>query len=67
MARVDVEITGIGGSVLLFHPRTRAARAWVAEHLELEDWQWLGSGFAVEPRYAGPLLEGMAADGLEVA
>jgi len=52
------------GSVVLFTPNTDAARDWVRDNVQLEDWQWLGNGFAVDHRYAGDLAEGMVADGL---
>jgi hypothetical protein len=31
-----------------------------------EPWQWLGNGFAVEPRYLDGLIEGIEGDGLTV-
>ena len=55
-----------GGTVYLFTPETAGASACLDDNVDLEDWQWLGRGFAVEHRYAGPLIEGMVADGLRV-
>lgn len=62
----DVEFLN-HGSVCMAVPLTPAAKDWVEENLALESWQWLGGGFACEPRYAGDLAEGMANDGLIVS
>jgi hypothetical protein len=64
MARIDFEISG-GGTVYLLHPLTRAARAWVAEHLPDDATRWCGA-IVVEPRYIGPIVQGAIADGLVV-
>ena len=64
-AKADVLVSG-GGTVYLFQPVTRAARAWVEEHVQLAGWQWLGPAFAVEHRYAQDLAAGMSGDGLVV-
>jgi hypothetical protein len=61
----DVTVSG-GGTVYLFHLESNDAHDWVEEHVQLESWQRLGSAFAVEHRYAGPLIEGMVGDGLRV-
>ena len=54
------------GSMFLFTPLTQAAREWVDAHLNLDGWQWIGYGFAVDSRFAGTIAEGMASDGLRV-
>jgi hypothetical protein len=54
------------GSVVIVTPQTDAAKEWVEENVETSGWQWLGGGFAVEPRMLDNLLEGMDADGLEL-
>ena len=54
------------GTISMFTPLTEAAEAWVAEHLQLEDWQYLGKSFSVEHRYARDLATGMQGDGLVV-
>lgn len=51
-------------SVYLFTPITKKAKAWVKRNVPLEPWQWLGSGFAVEHRYAEDLFEAMKDAGL---
>jgi hypothetical protein len=62
---IDVTVRG-DGTVYLFHPKSPAALAWLDDNVHLEDWQSMGRGFAVEHRYAGPLIQGMLAVGLRV-
>jgi len=52
------------GTIFMFRPQTEAAKAWVKENVQAE--QWLGNGFAVEPRYARDLAAGMLSAGLVV-
>jgi hypothetical protein len=55
------------GSVILFELHTDEVRAWVTEHVQVEDYQWFGSNqFAVEHRYAGDLADGMSEAGFEL-
>lgn len=44
------------GSVVAFQPLTQAAKDWVAEHVQLESWQWMGAVFHVDHRPAVGLL-----------
>jgi hypothetical protein len=53
------------GSVCLLQPLSEAAGEWVDEHLP-EDKQMFGSAVVVEPRYVGPIIDGIINDGLEV-
>lgn len=53
------------GSLMMVYPLSEAAKAWVDEHIP-DDAQWMGPGFAVEPRYIGAILDGMQADGLDL-
>ena len=62
----DVEVRN-SGSVIMVAPVTKAAKDWVAQHLSLEGWQWLGNAFAVDPHYINDLIDGMAGDGLHVS
>jgi hypothetical protein len=62
--QIDFEVSG-GGSVYLLHPLTRAARAWVSEHLP-EDATWFCGAVVVEHRYIGPIVGGAIGDGLVV-
>jgi len=63
----DFDVT-LHGSVVSFAPLTLAARSWVEEHVHLESWQWLGNAaFAVDHRFAQPLIEGIIEAGLEVS
>ena len=52
---------------MLVVPLSPAAKEWVDDNLALEGWQWLGAGFACEPRYAGDLAQGMSDAGLVVS
>jgi hypothetical protein len=63
--QADVHVSG-GGTMYLVTPLSDEAKAWVEENVPLEDWQWLGSGFGVEHRYIGNLVEGMREAGLVV-
>jgi hypothetical protein len=65
MAKVDATLSN-HGSIVLLHPTTDAARAWLEEHVS-EDSMWFGNGLVIEPRYLAPLVEGMRDDGLLVA
>lgn len=62
----DVEVSGIGESVLLFTPKSPTGSDWLDEKIRSERWQWLGDALGVEHRYAGALIEAIAADGLRV-
>lgn len=53
-------------SIVMVEPVSNAAKEWVSEHVQLEDWQWFGGAFSVEPRYASDLIEGIRGDGLTV-
>jgi len=55
-----------GGSVCLLIPATREARRWLDENIG-EDAIYFGQGLAVERRYAVQILDGIQADGFEVA
>ena len=54
------------GTVWQVIPLSRKASAWIEEHVHTEDWQWSGSGFAVDWRFAGPLIQGARVAGLAV-
>jgi hypothetical protein len=47
------------GTVVFITPVSDSARRWVDENLSLEPWMWMGSGFAIEHRYADDILEAM--------
>jgi hypothetical protein len=52
-------------SLVLIIPITGAARSWLLAHVV--DALTLGNMYAVETRYAQPILAGMAQDGLSLA
>ena len=47
------------GTVVFITPVSDVARQWVDENLSIEPWMWMGSGFAIEHRYADDILEAM--------
>jgi hypothetical protein len=61
---IDFELSG-HGTLYLFRPITRAAHAWVEEHLPA-DATWCGGAVVVEPRDIGPIIGGAIGDGLVV-
>jgi hypothetical protein len=56
------------GSIWLMTPETPAGEEWIADHIP-EDAQlfWGRNSIVIEPRYVRAIVEGAAADGLEVA
>jgi hypothetical protein len=63
-ADVDIEVSGIGESVLLFSGQSAEGIDWLDEHLQ--SGPRLGSSRAVEHRFAGAIIEGAADAGLRV-
>jgi hypothetical protein len=61
----DAEISN-HGSIVILTPLTEPARAWISENLPGDVMRWAG-GIVIEPRYIGPIVDGMIADGLEVS
>jgi hypothetical protein len=64
MTQVDIELND-QGTIWLVTPRTAEATDWIADHVQ-DDAQWFGCSLVVEHRYVGPLVEGMANDGLRI-
>lgn len=65
-ARVDIRVAN-EGTLYLFEIVSDVGREWVEKNVDLEPYQWLGENrFAVEHSYAPPLVDAMAANGLEV-
>lgn len=54
------------GTVVQFLPLSDAAREWIDQNVQSEDWQWMGRSLVVDHRYAGNLIEGMQGAGLVV-
>jgi hypothetical protein len=54
------------GSVLILRPDSDAARDWVDDNLP-DDALWFGGGVAIEPRYIGPIVDGIADAGLSLS
>ncbi len=61
----DIRVRNFG-TVWLLYPLSQRAAGWFDEHVETESWQWMGSSLVVDWRFAGPLLDGARAAGLEV-
>ena len=59
--KVNIEVRD-EGTVVLITPVSKQAKKWVNENVQVESWQWLGQGFAVDHRYAPYLLQGMEAE-----
>lgn len=53
------------GSITVLTPLTPGAREWCAEHLPEDAMRWAG-GYAIEPRYAGDILDGISIENLSV-
>lgn len=52
------------GSIALVRPLTDAARDWCAGYLGDDDTMMMGDAYAVEPRYAVDIAEGIYEAGL---
>ncbi len=62
--RADFRILN-AGSLIMLTPVTAAAREWVEAHLPHHAQQW-GGAVAIEPRYIGPILDGIMDEGLVI-
>lgn len=47
------------GSIFLLRPNSAEAKAWISDHLQVEQYQMFGEAVAVEHRYIGDILEGV--------
>jgi len=54
------------GSIVLLRPMSDAGREWAEQYLP-DDAPMFGLAYAIEHRYIGDIVEGIRADGLEVA
>lgn len=55
------------GSILLLKPQTDSAISWVEDHIgPANGFQGLWPTVIIEPRYLGPILEGIRESGLRV-
>jgi hypothetical protein len=57
---------GPHASIYLLTPHTLAARAWLGENVQAEQYQFLGTSLAVEHRCIAEIVEGIRAAGMEV-
>lgn len=63
--QVDFELHDHGSVCILF-AKTKAAEAWVDEHLPADAQTWGVNGIVIEPRYVEAIATGIIADGLEI-
>ena len=62
----DIEVVN-GGSIVLLRPETDAGKAWVEENIGQDNgYQPYWPTVVCGARYAGDVIDGMVADGLEV-
>lgn len=62
----DFAVSG-DGSIVLLRPITDTAREWVEDHIgEDNGFQPYWPTVVIEVNYAGPIIEGIREDGLEV-
>ncbi len=54
------------GSLWQLFPLSQEASHWIDENVATECWQWMGSSFVVDWRFAGQLIDGARAAGLDV-
>ena len=64
--KVDVLITD-QGTIVVFAIVSAQAAEWVDQHVQTEDWQWMGKSLAVDHRYAPSLIEGLQEAGLTLS
>lgn len=64
MANVSVFIESPG--FVTIEPESDAAKEWVEEFVEVEDYMWIGPRFGCEQSYSQAIIEGMIAAGLSV-
>jgi len=55
------------GTISILHMCSKAAKAWVADHLPEEAMRWGHNGVVIEHHYVGDIVNGIINDGLEIA
>ncbi|HLY45994.1 MAG TPA: hypothetical protein VKQ73_10480 [Stellaceae bacterium] len=55
------------GTIITIQPLNAAAGDWLDENIVAEPWQWLGGALCAEHRFAGDLLDEIAAAGFEIS
>jgi hypothetical protein len=55
------------GSLAFITPLTDVAQVWISAHLAGEESLCWGPSLVIEPRYLGPIVAGMADEGLVFA
>jgi hypothetical protein len=55
------------GSIVILRAHNKAAEAWCGDHLDPEVMRWGNDGYVIEPRYLGPILDGIRDAGFHIA
>jgi hypothetical protein len=66
LTEVDFRIQD-AGSIVVLHPQNDAAGDWLYENLDHDEILWWGGGVVIDPSYLPSIIEGIEADGLDVA
>lgn len=53
-------------SFVRLHPITETGKAWLANNVDHQEWQWLAGFLVIEARYSQPIVDGARHDGLTV-
>ena len=63
--RIDFHLEN-HGSLFLLRPLNSVAKDWMDEHLPIDnpETQFWGDAIVIEPRYVGPIVDGIIGDGL---
>lgn len=54
------------GSILILNAISEEAKEWVANHIPDDAQTWGPNGTVVEPRYIGPIIDGIQSEGLSI-
>lgn len=55
------------GSILILNAISEEAKEWASDNLPDDAQTWGPHGTVVEPRYIGPIIDGIQADGLTIS
>ena len=64
---MDVDVVVESPGFVTIQPNSDAAKEWVEEFVQVDDYMWLGPRFGCEQSYSQGIIEGMIAAGLSVA
>lgn len=55
------------GSIMILTPTSTAGKAWIAEHIPEDAQTWGKCSIVIEPRYIGPIVDGICEEGLSLS